>query len=140
MSPAGGVGSPHYLLHLDGLRAVAVTVVLLYHFELARCIGGYTGVDAFFVISGFIVSRNLLRQADEGRLLLRDFYVRRFWRLAPASVVAVGASLVAAVAFFPPTYAAGVAASAAASLVAASNVYFATQVGYFDDSKYRGCV
>ncbi len=90
--PAASVGTPaprlRYVPGLDGLRAVAVTAVILYHAGFAWMPGGALGVDLFFVLSGFLITTLLLRELDEtGRIALRDFYVRRLRRLFPALIV-----------------------------------------------------
>jgi len=83
--PAAG-----HLPGLDGLRAVAVLLVLGYHVAPDRVPGGFVGVDVFFVLSGFLITSLLLREVDQrGRVDLRRFWVRRFRRLAPAVVVTV---------------------------------------------------
>jgi peptidoglycan/LPS O-acetylase OafA/YrhL len=70
---------------LDGLRAIAVTVVVLFHLSPGTTVGGYLGVDVFFVISGFLITSLLLRErVDSGRLRLRAFWARRARRLLPA--------------------------------------------------------
>jgi peptidoglycan/LPS O-acetylase OafA/YrhL len=75
------------LAGLDGLRAVAVVAVLLFHAGVGSVPGGFLGVDLFFVISGFLITSILLAEFKrEGRLSLRDFYVRRARRLLPALV------------------------------------------------------
>ena len=79
---------------VQGLRAVAVLLVLLYHFDLGVR-GGYLGVDMFFVISGYVISRSTLTGIQkEGRFDWRRFYLRRIRRLLPAiSVVSVATAL-----------------------------------------------
>src|SRR5688572_28395480 len=82
---------------LDGLRAIAVILVVLYHlFPPAVLPGGFIGVDVFFVISGFLITSLLLREHDAtGRIRLGSFWVRRARRLLPAlaAVVAVCSTL-----------------------------------------------
>jgi peptidoglycan/LPS O-acetylase OafA/YrhL len=75
-----------YLPGLDGLRGIAVLGVLGYHFGAPMLSGGYLGVDMFFVISGFVVTRNLARMAGDRRWF-RTFYGRRVARLMPAMLV-----------------------------------------------------
>lgn len=75
-----------YFLGLDGLRGIAVLAVLGYHFGAAFLTGGYLGVDVFFVISGFVVTRNLVRLMDESEWA-QGFYVRRVSRLYPVLLV-----------------------------------------------------
>ncbi|MCB9690733.1 MAG: acyltransferase [Alphaproteobacteria bacterium] len=66
---------------IDGLRTIAVVPVLLFHGGFWLFEGGYLGVDVFFVISGFLITGNLLRDLDAHRLSLLGFYERRVRRL-----------------------------------------------------------
>jgi peptidoglycan/LPS O-acetylase OafA/YrhL len=78
----------HYRPQLDGLRAVAVYLVVAYHAGLHAFSGGFVGVDVFFVLSGYLVTALLLRDIRAtGRIDLRRFYARRFRRLLPAAFV-----------------------------------------------------
>src|SRR5262249_29384999 len=80
----------HYRPQLDGLRAVAVYLVVAFHAGLGAFSGGFIGVDVFFVLSGYLVTRLLLRDfGAAGRVGLRRFYSRRFRRLLPAAFVAL---------------------------------------------------
>lgn len=82
---------------LDGLRAIAIVGVLIFHLRATWLPGGFLGVDVFFVVSGFLITTLLLRElADHGRLDLKAFYVRRARRLLPALVATLIGSLVAA--------------------------------------------
>ncbi len=82
-----------YRPSLDGLRSVAVYLVLLFHTGLAALGGGFVGVDLFFVLSGFLVTSVILSEVDTtGRLGLGGFYARRVRRLLPAAVVVVVAT------------------------------------------------
>jgi peptidoglycan/LPS O-acetylase OafA/YrhL len=75
---------------IEGLRAVAVSLVVLSHSGVALFAGGYIGVDVFFVISGFLITSLLLRELDTtGRISIRRFYARRALRLLPASTIVV---------------------------------------------------
>jgi peptidoglycan/LPS O-acetylase OafA/YrhL len=77
-----------YRAHLDGLRVVAVYLVVLFHAGSERFSGGFVGVDVFFVLSGFLVTHVLLRDLDgAGSIGFRRFYARRFRRLLPAAAV-----------------------------------------------------
>jgi peptidoglycan/LPS O-acetylase OafA/YrhL len=78
----------------DGLRAVAIVMVLLFHARAPAGLGGFLGVDVFFVLSGYLISSLLLRElADTGRVDLRRFYVRRLLRLTPALLAMLAAYL-----------------------------------------------
>ena len=96
-----GPALPH-LVGLDGLRAVAVIAVVLYHADVAIMPGGFLGVDVFFVLSGFLITSLLLVELDRtNRIDFKQFYLRRARRLLPAlfAVLAVTALLVATVAY-----------------------------------------
>src|SRR6266446_371544 len=83
-----GGSTAAWLPHLDGLRAVAVYLVVLYHAGSKPFSGGFVGVDVFFVLSGFLVTRLLLRDIARSRSIqFGRFYSRRFRRLLPAAFV-----------------------------------------------------
>ncbi|WP_368498006.1 acyltransferase family protein [Herbiconiux sp. A18JL235] len=90
-----GARPDHFLPHLQGLRAIAVLLVVVYHFWPGRLTGGYIGVDVFFVISGFLITQQLTRQLERTeRIALPSFYAKRARRLLPAAItVLVFASL-----------------------------------------------
>ena len=82
---------------IQGLRAVAVALVVLYHAHVPGLSGGYVGVDVFFVISGFLITGHIVREIEStGRLSLPAFYARRMRRLLPAAVTVIVATLVVA--------------------------------------------
>ena len=87
---------------IQGLRAIAVLLVLLWHAGLSALPGGYVGVDVFFVISGFLMTGLLFREASaEGKISLRNFYARRARRLLPASALVIIFVAVATRLFLP---------------------------------------
>jgi peptidoglycan/LPS O-acetylase OafA/YrhL len=87
---------------LDGLRAIAVMAVLLYHAELPFIPGGFLGVEVFFVISGYLISALLLAEwRQKGTINLKDFWLRRARRLLPALYVLLVVSMSFAVVFLP---------------------------------------
>ena len=95
--------SPYaYRPDVDGLRAVAVVAVLIYHMEHSWLPGGFVGVDVFFVISGFVVSGSLLKHFTPSHTLLVAFYIRRVRRLAPALFCVVLATAIAISTVVPP--------------------------------------
>jgi peptidoglycan/LPS O-acetylase OafA/YrhL len=94
-APAGGSGQRGVRRgDIDGLRAVAILAVLVFHAGVPHLAGGFVGVDVFFVISGFLITGQLLRPLLAGRRLsLRDFYARRARRILPAAGVVLLAVL-----------------------------------------------
>lgn len=111
---------------IQGLRAVAVGAVLLYHAGLPFLPGGYVGVDVFFVISGFLITTHLLQQLDRhGRLRFGEFYARRARRILPASFVVLILSVVAALIWYPPLLMGDVWAGAVATALYVPNYLFA---------------
>lgn len=89
---------------LQGLRAVAVGLVLLYHLWPNRFSGGFVGVDVFFVVSGFLITGHLYRElAQTGRISLPKFWARRVMRLLPLAFTVLVSSLVAMLLFLPQT-------------------------------------
>src|SRR5437762_2458998 len=91
-----GVSEPRFRLDIQGMRALAVILVICAHAGVPYLAGGYVGVDVFFVISGFVITELLLRQSHLGtQRKITTFYARRARRIIPASMVALLATLVA---------------------------------------------
>ncbi|MDI6101406.1 acyltransferase family protein, partial [Actinoplanes sp. NEAU-A12] len=89
---------------IEGMRAIAVTLVVLSHAGLTGIAGGYIGVDVFFVISGFLITTLLLKELDTtGRIHLTTFYARRATRLLPASTLVLVTTITAAWLWMPAT-------------------------------------
>ncbi|MFE6994854.1 acyltransferase family protein [Microbacterium sp. NPDC057659] len=103
-SPEHAAGN-RFIPHVQGLRAIAVLFVVLYHFWPGRLSGGYVGVDIFFVISGFLITSHLARElTSTGTVKLGQFWARRARRLLPASLlVLLFCALVAASPYLTPT-------------------------------------
>lgn len=103
--PAGHSPRADYLPFVDGLRALAVIAVIIYHLRPEWLPGGFAGVDVFFVISGFVVSASVSRW-DRGGLrdLLAYFYARRMQRIAPALVACLLATMLASALFIPTAW------------------------------------
>lgn len=109
---------------IDGLRAVAILPVVLYHAAVAGFSGGFVGVDVFFVLSGYLIARVILADVENGRFSYPLFYERRIRRLLPALVVmAIGITL-AAWLLLPPDPLAAYGKSLMAMTLFASNIYY----------------
>jgi peptidoglycan/LPS O-acetylase OafA/YrhL len=118
---------------IEGLRAVAIVAVLLCHAGIPLFAGGYVGVDVFFVISGFLITRLLLGELDRhGTISLRRFYARRAKRLLPLSAILLGAVAVLSLLLLSPLRATEVSGDIISSALYAANWHFAQQsVDYF---------
>ncbi|WP_158238358.1 MULTISPECIES: acyltransferase family protein [Luteimonas] len=113
-----------YRPEIDGLRALAVLSVVLFHLDERLLPGGFVGVDIFFVISGFLITAILRREMLAGRFSFGTFYRRRILRIAPAYVAVTLATLVAGCALLLPADIAELAKSALWSALSLPNVYF----------------
>ncbi|WP_324650871.1 acyltransferase family protein [Georgenia sp. H159] len=112
------VRAPRFRGDIQGLRAVAVLLVLGYHAGVPLLSGGYVGVDVFFVISGFLITGLTVRELEQtGRLSLRGFYARRARRLLPATAVVFTAVTVLTLVALPVTRWREIAGDVAASAV-----------------------
>ena len=124
-----------YLAHVDGLRAVAVIAVLWYHAFPATLRGGFNGVDVFFVISGFLISRILLEDfshANTGGLaVVGRFYVRRVRRIFPSLIVVLVACFSVGYVVLMPAEFTALAQKIAASAGFMVNLLLSTHQGYF---------
>ena len=122
-----------YRPDIDGLRAVAVSLVVLYHYGASPLPGGYVGVDVFFVISGFLITAITRDEFEHRRFSLFAFYERRIRRIVPAFAVVLLACGLASFFVFLPEDMRLLAKSTAAAIVFGSNILFARiAVDYFD--------
>ncbi len=113
---------------IEGLRAIAVVLVLLYHASVPGVTGGYVGVDVFFVLSGFLITGLLVRELDAtGTISLAGFYARRVRRLLPAAMLLILATVVASTVVLSPLRAGDVARDGIAAALYTSNLRFAFQ-------------
>jgi len=115
---------------VDGLRALAVSAVVLFHARLGFP-GGYVGVDVFFVISGYLITTLILRDFDRDRFSLVDFWERRARRIMPAAMVMVIAVLAAGWLLLLPAEYLLLARSAIAQLFFSGNLFFWRHTDYF---------
>ncbi|MGW8394446.1 acyltransferase family protein [Pseudoduganella sp. HUAS MS19] len=122
-----------YRPDIDGLRAVAVLAVIIFHLRAEWLPGGFVGVDIFFVISGYLITRYILQELDAGSFSLAEFYRRRIKRIAPALLLVVGTTLVLSALLMLPDDMRKTAKSAVWSLASLANFYFCffKEFGYF---------
>lgn len=120
-----------YRPDIDGLRAIAVTAVVLYHAALPGLPGGFVGVDIFFVISGFLIGGQIFREGRENRFSYAEFYARRARRILPAFLTLLVISYVVGVLALTPMELKEFGKEAFAAIFAASNILFYSGGGYF---------
>ncbi len=125
---------PQYRLGIDGLRAIAVIGVLLFHFDLLNITGGFTGVDVFFVISGFLITKNITIDIQRGSFSFINFYIRRLRRLFPALFFIWLITIVFGFLLFTPEHYLRLSKSLISSVLSVSNIFFWQEAGYFDTS------
>lgn len=121
-----------YRPEVDGLRAVAVLPVILFHAGVPFFSGGFIGVDIFFVISGFLITSIIARDIDSNRFSIVDFYERRARRILPALFVVILACLPFAWLWMLPMAYKDFSQSLMATVSYASNILFYIETGYFD--------
>lgn len=121
-----------YRADIDGLRAVAILAVVLYHLGVPGFGGGFVGVDVFFVISGFLITAIISAEMRAGTFSMAGFYERRVRRLLPTLAAVLVAVLAVGLVVMPALDLKRLAASVFYSLVLGANFYFADQGSYFD--------
>jgi peptidoglycan/LPS O-acetylase OafA/YrhL len=120
-----------YRPEIDGLRGIAVIVVVWFHSGLPGMPGGFVGVDVFFVISGYLITSIIHRGLAAGKFSFRHFYERRFRRIAPALVTVTAVTTIASYVLLLPYELEAFANSAAATIAMVSNIYFWRTLNYF---------
>jgi peptidoglycan/LPS O-acetylase OafA/YrhL len=137
-SPLGRVFVHEYRPDIDGLRAIAVSAVIIYHFYSAALPGGFLGVDMFFVISGYVITASLVKQDHIGaKSFFLGFYSRRVKRIIPALIVCVVFTFLFGALFINPQSAAFSSSMTAGvfSLFGLSNIYFSREAAdYFSSA------
>ena len=125
----------HFRSDIEGLRAVAVTAVVLFHAAVPGIGGGYVGVDVFFVISGFLITGLLWREVSStGSVRLRNFYGARARRLLPASAAVGVVTMIASLLLLPPLRVPTVLYDGIASALYVGNYWFVIDnINYFSD-------
>lgn len=124
----------NYFHWIDALRGIAVLSVLIFHIDESLLPGGFVGVDIFFVISGFVISRAINREIIEGTFRFSTFYSKRFKRLFPALFVLFVAVGLLSFLIGSPTFLKNYSESSISALLGLSNFYFWNEAGYFDSS------
>lgn len=114
------------------MRAIAILLVLIFHIEEAFLPGGFIGVDVFFVVSGFIITKNIEHSIKENKFSFMDFYTKRIARLMPAVSVTVAVTLLVASQIYGIERLKEFSVAGFYSIVPVSNIYFWLQSGYFD--------
>lgn len=118
---------------IDGLRGIAVLGVIAFHFGAAPAVsGGFTGVDIFLVLSGFLITANLASDLSRGQLSVLSFYERRIRRIVPALLVVLAFVLAFGWFILVPGDYASLGTSAAYSAFGLGNIFFYGHTGYFD--------
>ena len=123
-----------YRAEIDGLRAIAVLPVIFFHAGFSFFPGGFVGVDIFFVISGYLITRILLQEIEQGSFTLLGFYERRARRILPALLFITLASTPFAWLWLLPEDMEEYVQSILAVLLFASNVFFLLESGYFESA------
>ncbi|QIK78987.1 acyltransferase [Sphingomonas piscis] len=121
----------NYLPEIDGLRAIAVAAVILFHLFPKLLPGGFVGVDIFFVLSGFLITRQLTDLRVGGRTAIWTFYQRRIARIAPSAFLVILAVLAAAALLFSTVDAVRVGSHGMASALSAVNILLIRSGSYF---------
>jgi peptidoglycan/LPS O-acetylase OafA/YrhL len=121
-----------YRSDIDGLRCIAILSVVLYHARVPHIIGGFTGVDIFFVISGYLIGGHIYSELRIGDFSYLRFYYRRAKRILPAFYTVLGFTLLSALLLLSPSEATDVGRSAFAAMLSSSNILFWKTTNYFN--------
>ena len=126
--------SSPYRKDIDGIRALAILSVVMYHAGAPLLSGGFTGVDIFFVISGYLIGGHIFSEIREGRFSFARFYQRRAKRILPAFYVIICVTFVFSLLLFSPFELTEYSTSAIAAVFSASNIHFLRYSNYFQQS------
>lgn len=121
----------NYRPDIDGLRALAILPVLLFHAKIPAFSGGFVGVDIFFVISGYLIASILVREFTEHNYSIVSFYERRLRRIFPALLTVLLFTLVASPFFLLPSEFKNLGRDTLSALFFVANINFWRQSGYF---------
>ncbi len=131
---SNGISSLWYRPEIDGLRAVAIIPIILFHAGYETLSGGYVGVDVFFVISGYLITSIILNQLNQDRFSFLDFYVRRAKRILPALFLVLLVSIPFAVDLMLPSALKDFGRSLISVATFSANFYFRDSTNYFAPS------
>src|SRR5215207_5461767 len=120
-----------YRADIDGLRALAIVPVVLFHGRLGPLSGGFVGVDIFFVISGFLITSLILKDLELGSFSFKDFYARRVRRIIPALTCMLSATTLAALFLYTPRELRSYAGRLVATALFGANIQFSRSANYF---------
>jgi peptidoglycan/LPS O-acetylase OafA/YrhL len=121
-----------YRRDIDGLRGIAVGLVVLYHVFPKWCPGGFVGVDIFFVISGYLITSIIVMEANRGEFSLKNFYLRRIRRLYPALILVLISTILGGWLILLPDEFQSLGNHTIASLLYYNNFLLWTESGYFE--------
>ncbi len=117
---------------IQGLRALAILAVLIFHINPLKLSGGFVGVDMFFVISGFLITQHIFRDLEKGTFSLRTFYLKRIRRLYPALIVTLLIASIAVYKIYLPADIQQYGPSLISTILYVSNIFFLQQSDYFN--------
>ena len=126
-----------YRADIDGLRAISVIFVLIFHADIGYIAGGFVGVDIFFIISGYLICRQISFKINENAFSFKLFYKRRLLRIYPALVFVIFSSMLIGVYWLNPLQIMDLSKSAIASIGSFSNILFWSQAGYFEAASHE---
>ncbi|PNQ67408.1 acyltransferase, partial [Vibrio agarivorans] len=111
-----------YRPEIDGMRAIAVLLVVLFHTDITFFSGGYIGVDVFFVISGYLITTIILNDLNSSKFSLANFYERRIRRILPVLLVVIAVTYILSWWLFLPQAHKEVGQFSTSSILSASNI------------------
>ena len=126
----------NYRPEIDSLRAIAVSLVVLFHFEIFIFKGGFIGVDIFFVISGYLITKITCIEIDEKKFSFINFYLKRIRRIMPALSVIILISFVIGYYLLSPVHFERLSRSTVYSAFSLANIFFWSENNYFDFEKH----
>jgi len=129
--------SLNYRPEIDGLRALAVISVIFYHANLQYFSGGFIGVDIFFVISGYLITKIIITELKKGKFRLIEFYKRRARRILPALFFITIITIFLSIFFFTPKDFRHLSLSVISVTTFSSNIFFYKTLNYFDNQIER---